>query len=197
MLKRWFPKPWLLQFTWLITIDRLIEYEVRSIYLFHPGIDLLIWGVNQVVPFLILLDESFHTAKTIDITLYIMNTVERISWLMLSRKINKIWAVLTLPHPATQQNQLQGTQFNLRLNRLRQGPSLHLGLEPHVVDLEREAVPVHPELFSLSASVWPTGLQARPLDFPPTTRHQPRPSRDCTEVVINHYSSSWTEYGDM
>ena len=38
-----------------------------DLYLFHPGIDLLIWGVDQVVTFLVLLDESFHTGKTIDI----------------------------------------------------------------------------------------------------------------------------------
>ena len=35
------------------------------------------------------------------------------------------------------------TDFNLRLDRLGERPSLHLGLEPHVGDLQAEAVPVH------------------------------------------------------
>ena len=44
--------------------------------------------------------------------------------------------------------------INLRLDRLRERPSLHLSLEPHIVDLQGEAVSVHGEGYQLSLSLY-------------------------------------------
>ena len=71
--------------------------------------------------------------------------------------------------------------INLRLDRLRERPSLHLSLEPHVVDLQGEAVSVHGEGYQLSLSLYggltDWLLPRRPPDFPPpappTRQHQP------------------------
>jgi len=76
----------------LISLLSSLSYQ-DTFSLLHPGIDLLIWGVNQVISFLIFLNESLHS-----------------------------------------------------LDRLGERPSLHLGLEPHVVDLQGETVSVHGEL---------------------------------------------------
>ena len=75
---------------------------------------------------------------------------------------------------------------NLRLDRLGERPSLHLGLEPHVVDLESETVSVHDELiwaelWGLSLSDWLTdcGLAASRLSTTLTSPHLTRlQSRD-------------------
>jgi len=77
----------------IFVISLLLSLSYQDTFtLLHPGIDLLIWGVNQVIAFLIFLNESLHS-----------------------------------------------------LDRLGERPSLHLGLESHVVDLQCQTVSVHVE----------------------------------------------------
>ena len=67
------------------------------------------------------------------------------------KKINKNWDSVCVLERATHTHaSLLSSQYkvliNLRLDRLGERPSLHLGLEPHVVDLQGETVSVHGEV---------------------------------------------------
>ena len=96
------------------------------------------------------------------------------------KKINKNWDSVCVLERATHTHaSLLSSQYkvliNLRLDRLGERPSLHLGLEPHVVDLQGETVSVHDDDNKVILVSCDVSASAQPPLSLATTSLQPRP----------------------
>ena len=106
----------------------------RSAHLLHPRVDLLVWGVDQEVPLLVVLDERLHPE---------MNFDQRIKATIMTLQQVHLETNCAERNENKKEEEEERVGEDLRLDGLAEGPPLHLGLEPHVGDLQAEAVPVH------------------------------------------------------
>ena len=88
--------------------------------------------MDQEVPLLVVLDERLHPE---------MNFDERIKATMTLQQVHL--ETNCAERNENKKEEEEGVGEDLRLDGLAEGPPLHLGLEPHVGDLQAEAVPVH------------------------------------------------------
>ena len=120
--------------------ERLIEgvhqgqQEGCGAHLLHPRVDLLVWGVDQEVPLLVVLDERLHPE---------MNFNERSKATTMTLQQVHLETNCAERNENKKEEEEERVGEDLRLDGLAEGPPLHLGLEPHVGDLQAEAVPVH------------------------------------------------------